>query len=383
VGKTAIPSSDETGLEEGDVGPSGRGGGRSPVARLARRLAEWPSVPMVVRHGVYAVVGLVLLFGLANNISPYRDFQLSEIAAYAVTVAGLTVLTGLNGQISLGQGALMAVGAYTTALLLLHTHLPLVVILLLSIVSGAIFGAAVGAVAARLRGPYLAGATLALAVGLPEIPKKYKYFGRDQGLTIGRPNPPSWLGQNFAVERWGAYICIVGAVVVLFLLANLVRSRYGREFRAVRDDEIAASLAGIPVARTQVRAFMVSAACAGLGGGLLALVVPTVGPGGFPLTLSIQLLVAIVVGGMGSLTGAVIGAVVLVYLPSWSNSISNGLGLSKQVGANLSLAIFGGVLIAVMLLFPGGLVGGVRSLQARFRARPGSTARHQPGDVLL
>jgi branched-chain amino acid transport system permease protein len=310
------------------------------------------------------VVAYLVLIAIVNGVSRYRAFQISEIAAYLVAVAGLTVLTGLNGQISLGHGALMAVGAYTTAVLLLHTHLPLIVVLLLSVVSGAVFGVAVGAFAARLRGPYLAGATLALAIGLPEVPKAYKYFGRDQGLTINPPIPPHWLGQDFPLERWGAYITLLGAVVVIFLLANLTHSRFGRDFRAVRDDEIAASLAGIPVARTQILAFTVSAACAGLGGGLLALVIPTIGPGGFTLTLSIQLLVAIVIGGMGSLTGAAIGAVLLIYLPSWSSSFSHGLGLSDQVTANMSLAIFGGILIAVMLVFPGGVVGGLRRLWA-------------------
>jgi branched-chain amino acid transport system permease protein len=322
-----------------------------PVVLAVRR------IPPVVRRLILAVAAFVVLVLLANGLSRYRDFQLSEIAAYLCTIAGLTILTGLNGQISLGQGALMAVGAYTTALLLLHTHLPLVVILLLSVASGAAFGAVVGVGAARLRGPYLAGATLALAVALPQIPKAYKYFGRDQGLTINPPLPPGWLGQNFPLERWAAYICLLGAVVVVFLLDNLVRSRFGRDFRAVRDGEVAASLAGIPVARTQVLAFVVSAACAGLGGGLLALVIPTIGPGGFPLSLSIELLVAIVIGGMGSLAGAVIGAVVLVYLPSWSSSIADGLHLSKQVAANLSLALFGAALIVMMLLFPMGVVG--------------------------
>ncbi len=235
-------------------------------------------------------------------------------------------------------------------------------------VSGAAFGVVVGLGAARLRGPYLAGATLALAVALPQIPKAYRYFGRDQGLTINPPLAPGWLGQNFPLERWAAYICLLGAVLVAFVLDSLIRSRYGREFRAVRDGEVAAALAGIPVARTQVTAFVVSSACAGLGGGLLALVVPTIGPGGFPLALSIELLVAIVIGGMGSLVGAAIGAVVLVYLPSWSTSISNGLHLSKQVAANLSLALFGGALIVFMLVFPAGVMGAFRHWSVRRRA---------------
>src|ERR1700730_2593501 len=117
----------------------------------------WSEAPPVVRHLVFAAGSIVVLLLLANNVSRFNDFRISEIAAYVVVVSGLTVLTGLNGQISLGHGALMAVGAYTTAILLLHSPLPLLVILLLSVVSGAVFGAAVGVVAARLRGPYLAG----------------------------------------------------------------------------------------------------------------------------------------------------------------------------------------------------------------------------------
>lgn len=336
---------------------------------LAQRLrATWCGLPALGRRVALAVVAYVILIVVVNGLNRYRDFQISEIAAFAVVAVGLTVLTGLNGQISLGHGALMAVGAYTAAVLLIHAHIPLVLVLVATVVSGAVVGAAVGAVAARLRGPYLAGATLALAVGLPQIPKSYKYFGRDQGLTINPPLPPKWLGDTFPLERWGAYICLLGAVVAVFLVTNLVHSHFGREFAAVRDDEVAASLAGIPVARTQVVAFMVSAACAGLGGGLLALVLPTIGPGGFTLTLSIQLLVAIVIGGMGSLSGAVVGAGLIVYLPGWSDSLARGLGFSDQIGANLSLAIFGGVLIVVILALPGGIADGLRRVQRRLPA---------------
>jgi branched-chain amino acid transport system permease protein len=345
-----------------DAGP------RTKTGRLAR-------LSRPVRSVILAVIGLVVVLVVADLFNAYRDFQISQIAAYVVVVSGLTVLTGLNGQISLGHGALMAVGAYTTAIFLIHTTLPLIVILALSVISGAVVGAAAGAVAARLRGPYLAGATLTLAVALPNVPRTYHYFGGGQGLTINPPLSPGWLGTNYSIERWGADICLVGAVITLLVLTNLTGSRYGRQFKAVRDDEIAASLAGIPVARTQILAFMVSAACAGLGGGLLALVIPTVGPDGFPLTLSIQLLVAIVIGGMGSLTGSVIGAIIIVLLPTWATDIANGVGFSPQIGANLSLAIFGSVLILAMLIFPGGLVGGVR------RAGRVLAARQRPGGL--
>jgi branched-chain amino acid transport system permease protein len=313
------------------------------------------------------LVAIALLLLLANSISQFQDFQLSEVAAYVVTVAGLSLLAGDSGQVSLGQGALMMVGAYAAALLILHTGLPLVVVLLGATAAGAAAGGLLGVVAARLRGPYLAGATLAFAVALPEIPKAHANLGGDEGLIINPLLPPSWMGPNATPERWTAFICVVAAVIALVLVANLGRSKFGRNFRAVRDDEIAASLSGIPVARTQILAFVVSAALAGLGGSLLALVIQTIGPNGFTLALSIQLLVAMVIGGEGSLAGATIGAVLIVFLPGWATDLATDLGMSAQNGANMALALFGAVLIVVILVLPGGIVGGARRLWAFVR----------------
>ena len=175
----------------------------------------------------------------------------------------------------------------------------------------------VGAAATRLRGPYLAGATLAFAVGLPALADKYpSTFGGENGLTINPPTPPSFLGSSFPLERWEAWIACAGALVVLFVLYNLIHSGAGRSLRAVRDNEIAASLCGLRVGRTQTAAFVISAACAGLGGGLLAVVLQLAQPGAFPLQLSLSLLTGIVLGGLGSLAGAVWGAAVLVMLPN-------------------------------------------------------------------
>ena len=199
------------------------------------------------------------------------------MAYYFCAVAGLTVLTGLNGQVSLGHGAFMAIGAYATAKLLGEgtDHLPLALVLLLATLVSAAGGVLAGAAAARLRGPYLAGATLALAVGLPTITNRFPDFlGASNGLTVIPSTPPESLGATFPLERWQAWITCLGALAVYVLLANLVRSRYGRSLRAVRDDEVAAELAGLHVARTQVLAFVVSAACAGLGGGLFVVVTP-------------------------------------------------------------------------------------------------------------
>ncbi|PZS19624.1 MAG: branched-chain amino acid ABC transporter permease [Acidimicrobiales bacterium] len=317
------------------------------------------------RHLVLALAAGVALFLLSDNVNAFTDQQLANIGLFAIVLAGLTVLTGLNGQLSLGHGALMAIGAYTTALLLAHTQMPMAVVLLGAVAVTAGAGVIVGLAAARLRGPYLAGATLALAVGLPDVANQYPHtLGADQGLVVPPLSPPAWLGPHFTPQRWLAWVSLAVGLVVLVLLANLSSGRLGRSFKAVRDDEVAAALAGVAVARTQVTAFVVSAACAGLGGGLLALAVGQVGSGGFPLSLSLSLLAGIVLGGLGSLLGAVWGAVVLVYLNEVATSAATHLGLSATTAPNLALVIYGVVLIGVMLVFPAGIQGGVRRLSA-------------------
>ena len=232
-----------------------------------------------------AYVGIVLLLQV---LDPFRGSQLAAMAYYLPAVAGLTVLTGVNGQISLGHGALMAVGSYTTAVLLQRQEgLPFLVVLLCALVVAALVGLVVGVAAARLHGPYLAGATLALAVGLPGLAIRYDgLLGGEQGLQVVPPRPPDWFrsvlvnltGQRPTGLTYLAYLGWALALVVLLLLSNLVTSRYGRQWRAVRDDEVAAELAGIDLGRARVLAFVVSSACAGVGGALLAVV----GPAGRP-----------------------------------------------------------------------------------------------------
>jgi branched-chain amino acid transport system permease protein len=321
------------------------------------------NLPTLARHAMLAVVIALALYALTNVVGAYRDLQLAQAAYFACAAAGLTVLTGLSGQISLGQGAFMAIGAYTTALLI--GHWPLVLALLAAVVVSAVAGLLVGAAAARLRGPYLAGATLALAVGLPELANYgplTKTLGAQNGLSVAPSPPPLALGEEFPLERWQAWITCAAAVITMFLLANLTRSRFGRTFRAVRDDEIAASLAGIHVARTQVLAFVVAAACGGLGGGLLAFVTSLAAPGAFTIALSLQLISAIILGGLGSLAGAIWGSLILVLVPSWASDFSQSAHLSHNVEANLPLAIYGLVLVLVMLVFPAGVQGGLRTL---------------------
>lgn len=313
--------------------------------------------------GLVVLCGLILLL-CTEFFGDYRNTQLATGAYFFAALAGLTVLAGQSGKISLGHGALMAVGAYTSALLIGKEDWAVLPALIAAVAVALLIGIPLGAAASRLHGPYLAGVTLALAIGLPALADRFPgLFGGENGLTLNPPGPPSFLGSNFDLFRWEAWIACLGALVVLFVLYNLIHSGVGRSWRAVRDDEIAASLCGLRVGRAQTLSFVTSAACAGLGGGLLAVAVDQLAaPGAFELQLSLSLLTGVVLGGLGSLAGAVWGAALLVFLPSWTTDLAHSFSLSNKVSFNLPLAIYGVVLILAMLIWPTGIQGGVRAL---------------------
>jgi len=355
---------------------------RSPISRLIPPRRTRPGRgSTLLRHLLWVAVGAVAVYFVSYGIDPFRNYQLATVAAYLCVTAGLTMLTGLNGQLSLGHGALMACGAYTVALaqnefgdrgVLGAWRLP--VSLLLGVLVAALAGALIGVCAARLRGPYLAGVTLAVALVVPAFTTRFAgLFNADQGLSVYVDPAPAALGPYFPPERWQAWIAIGAAMLSLLIVANLVNSRFGRAFKAVRDDEVAAKLAGIHVARTQVLAFVVSAGCAGLGGGVLAVISQSVSPSVFGLTLSLNLLLAIVLGGLGSLFGAAWGALLLVLLPYLTTEVTRGLslspGLANKLEGNLPLAIFGLTLIIVMLVAPGGIQDAFRALGRTIRRR--------------
>ncbi len=324
----------------------------SPLRRV-----RLPSQPLL-RHLLFAGAAALGFLILTSILGDLANFQLGEVAVYAIAVAGLSILTGANGQISLGHGALLAVGAYTLALTQTHTSWSLALELLLAIALTALLGVAIGIPATRLRGPYLAGMTLMLALGLPLLADQYSsLFGGDQGLATVSPSAPGGLVDSY---EWLTWIELFGALLTMILLANLMRSRFGRAFRAVRDDEVAAGLAGIHVMRTKVIAFTVSAACAGLAGAFLGLSVGVVNTGEFPLSLSIGILAGMVLGGAGTLVGAWWGAVALVYLPQWSESLSGTFNLGSGAAAYLATIIYGLVLIVVIMVAPTGIQGWLR-----------------------
>ncbi len=298
----------------------------------------------------YVVTGAIIIVALTYVLPPFRNYQLATVGAYFTVTAGLTVLTGLNGQLSLGHGALMATGAYSFALAQ-NRWLTMPLSIVAALITTTLAGVVIGLAAARLRGPYLAGLTLAVAVVVPSVTSTFdETLGSDMGLSIALDPPPGVI----PMERWQAWLCWAGALVTVFLLAVLVRGRFGRDLRAVRDDETAARLAGVNIARTQVLAFVVSAACAGLSGALFAFLAQSVSPGAFPLTLSLFLVMAIVIGGLGRLTGALCGALLLVLLPALAQAAGERSG-SQHLEGNLALVVFGLVLVVVMLAAPGGL----------------------------
>jgi branched-chain amino acid transport system permease protein len=361
----------------------------APSAQAAGRGRSFLPTSTLLRHLVVALLCLVGAVILLEITDPFTNSQLASLSYYAIAAGGLTVLTGLNGQISLGHGALMAVGAYTTALFLeAQEPVPLALILLVAALVATVVGALVGVAAARLHGPYLAGATLALAVGLPGLAIYFHdTFGGEQGMRVRAPQPPDafkdfigWVSGNSATgTKWLAYVGAICLILTYFLLANLVRSRIGRTWRAVRDQEVAAELAGINLGAWRVLAFTVSAAAAGLAGGVMALVVRLAAPSGFTLVLSLSLLTAIVLGGLGSLLGALLGSALLVFLPPFVTDLGGQFGLDNTEAAQLAPFVYGVVLIVAMIFAPAGFVGTVRLRWLTYRARQRAAAHASSG----
>jgi branched-chain amino acid transport system permease protein len=306
---------------------------------------------MRIKLGIVGL-GVVVLAVLPIPLSEFRTVQLATVGAYFIAILGLDVLTGHSGQISLGHGAFMAVGAYTTAILMANHGLrDIWTIPIAGAVAGAI-GLLAGVPALRLSGLYLALATFGIAIALPTILKKFDHFtGGSTGITLfGKPTQTGqgagYLGMTN--NEW-LYALTWTVAVVMFLLAWwLLASRFGRSLRAVRDSELAAAASGINRAAYKVGAFGVSAAYAGVAGSLFAINVAYVSPDTFPIQLSLYLLVGAVVGFFGSIWGALLGALLIQFLPDLVGLVPRVD--TKQAGP--TTFAFGAVLVALMLLLP-------------------------------
>lgn len=353
-----------------------------------RRLLASP----LLRRALASLAVLVVAVFVIDLLSGYRQGQVASVAYFAVAAGGLTLLIGVNGQLSLGHGAFMAIGAYTTALLLQEgRELPVLVLLVAAVLVTMLVGLVVGIAAARLHGPYVAGATLALAIAVPSLAIHFREaLGGEPGLRVPTPDVPQvaddaiffLTGTDVEPTQWLATISVTCLVLTFFLLRNLSQSRVGRRWRAVRDDPVAAQLAGIDLGRNRVLCFVVSTACAGLAGSLMALVTRIAAPSGFTLTLSLSLLMAVVLGGLGTLTGALLGAVLLTLLPTVVTNLGSSAGLSDLQSAELAPLVLGLTTMVVVLLAPSGLVGSLLRLRARSRVTrptPSVTSHPTPG----
>ncbi|KJC57576.1 ABC transporter permease [Bradyrhizobium sp. LTSPM299] len=298
---------------------------------------------------VLAVLILVPLF-----VKNFIIFQLTMLLIYALAVLALNILTGGSGQFSLGQSAFYAVGAYTSAILMEHVGMNYALTLPIAGIVCFGFGFLFGQPALRLSGVYLALATFALATAMPQL-LKLGYFehwtGGVQGLVVTKPDAPellqavaSWFHKSISQDMWLYYFTLAVGIAIYIASVNLLRSRSGRAFMAIRDNEIAASAMGVDVALYKTLAFGVSAGITGVAGGLGAIAVQFVAPDGYTITLAIQLFLGMVVGGVGWLPGSIVGSAFIIFVPNIAESFSKGL----------SGAVFGVLLFLVIFLVPHG-----------------------------
>ena len=309
--------------------------------------------PSKKRTFFFIAIGWALLL-IGDRIGELRQYQGSFVAMYALAIASIILLTGYSGQLSLGHSALMAVGAYAGALSINNLHLhPAIALVIATFVAG-VFGLLLGFGVARLSGPYLAGTTLALAVSLPTLANQFPILGGEQGVVFDVGLPPARFGENFSQYKWFFWISTLAVLIMLWLISNFVSSRYGRTFRAIRDNETAAALAGLNTGRLKVLAFAISSGMAGLAGGLLVMLISGVSPSAFPLSLSFSLLTGAVVTGVYSLRGVMLGGLVLVAIPEIADSLVTRIGGSEGFTATLPGFLVSALLILAVLFAPNG-----------------------------
>ncbi len=308
----------------------------------------------------FALIALVVYI-LSNSVDEWRAFQGATVAVYVVAIASIILLTGYSGQISLGHGALLAVGAYSAAIAQINFKLPILLCFIVAVIFTSLFGAILGAAAARLSGPYLAGTTLALAVGLPSIANQFSILGGEQGISFDVGWPPLSLGEDFTQYKWFLWIATLAALISMWWVQNILRSRYGRTWRAVKTNEVAAELSGINIGRSKILAFTVSSGIAGLAAALLAMTTNNVSPSVFPLALSFSLATGAVLSGVNTLGGVIIGSVALVAIPEIATLVSDQWSESERVATLLPDFIVSALLILTVFLAPKGPIEKFRS----------------------
>jgi branched-chain amino acid transport system permease protein len=305
------------------------------------------------------VLGLLILTPLL--VKSFVTFQMTQLLVYGLAVLALNILTGGSGQFSLGQSAFYAIGAYASAILIEQFNVNYALTIPMAGVLCFAVGFLFGQPALRLSGVYLALATFALATAMPQLLKLNfieHWTGGVQGLVVDKPDAP--FGLPMSQDTWLYYFTLAVTIAIYVASVNLLRSRSGRAFMAIRDNEIAASAMGVNVALYKTLAFGVSAGITGVAGALGAIVVQFVAPDSFTITLAIQLFLGMVVGGVGWLPGSFVGAAFIIFVPNLAESVSKGL----------SGAVFGVLLFLVIYLVPHGarqVAIAAQQLIAKFR----------------
>jgi branched-chain amino acid transport system permease protein len=325
-----------------------------------RDVSKSHSQSIVKKSAIRTLLFVVLVLIAQSQFEAYNKAQLALVLILFIATLSVTLLTGISGQLSLGQGALMAVGGYSSALMMINLKLSMWVAVPASIIVAGVAGLLLGIAAARLTGPYLAGTTLVIALAIPSLANRFmSVFKGDEGLPVDVGYPPVWLSNllgEISYEQWQLYSALPFAAISLFIASNILLSRTGRSWRAIRDHQSAASLAGINYSREKVFAFVVSASFAGLSGALYGLR-GLVGPSVYPVSLSLTLLTAAVLGGIRSIAGAFIGTVIVVFLPDWIDLALGSLELSEQVSNFLPALISSLLLVLTVVLNPAGVMG--------------------------
>jgi branched-chain amino acid transport system permease protein len=320
------------------------------MSAVQETVTEAPAIDAVPKKAMTLSLGtslavLIMLLLVPLFVKNFIIFQLTTVLIYAIAVLALNILTGGSGQFSLGQSAFYALGAYTAAILIEHANMNYALTLPIAGLICFAFGFLFGLPALRLSGVYLALATFALAVAMPQLLKLNfieHWTGGVQGLVVTKPDAP--FGLPMSQDMWLYYFTLAIAIGIYVASVNLLRSRSGRAMMAIRDNEIAASAMGVDVALYKTLAFGISAGVTGVAGGLGAIAVQFVAPDSYTIQLAIALFLGMVVGGVGWLPGSIVGAAFIVFVPNIAEGISKGL----------SGAVFGVLLFIVIFLVPHG-----------------------------
>lgn len=340
--------------------------GAGPQAVIPPKPARPPSdlavagISLRAWRRFWLVLGIVVALTLPLFAGSFTTFQLTQAAIYAIAILGLNLLTGFNGQFSLGHSAFYAIGAYTAAIMMdqweIAYYWTLPAAGLICLVVGFLFGLP----ALRLEGLYLALATFALAVATPQILKfspLEEWTGGVQGIFILKPDAPP--GLPLDQDQWLYYFTLAVTAVLFVCARSLVRSRTGRAIMAIRDNPIAARSMGINTALYKSLTFGVSALYTGVAGALGAIVVQFVAPDSFTFLLAVTFLVGLVIGGVGSIPGSLAGGLFVLFLPN----------LAEQISKGLAWGVYGVILILLIYVMPSGAAGLVRLVTMRL-AKP-------------